>query len=171
MKKFFIGCLSATLVLSMSSCMTAATPQINATTMNIANPSVGIAPLNPGDYTVLGTVTGTGSVSFNSRTGAYTGDTLKYGSLGDLGSIGHISNVTSSSFGGLVQSTQSVVNTPANSREMAIGNATYALIESAKALNADAVIFVTTSVVASGDAKTNITTTNATVSGIAIKLK
>lgn len=169
-KLFSVGCLSVVLVLSMTSCRTAS-PNVNATTMNIANPGVGIAPLTPDDYTVLGPVTGTGSVSFNSRTGVYTGDTLKYGSLGDLGSVGHISNVTSSGFMGLMQSTQSVVNTPSNSRDMAIGNATYALIERAKAMGADAVIFVTTSVESSGNAQNNTTATNATVSGIAIKLK
>jgi hypothetical protein len=140
--------------------------------MNIANPNVLIAALTPDEYTVVGTVSGTGKVSFNAGTGVYTGDTLKYGSLGDLGSIGHITTSTTRSGPfGLLQSSQSVVNTPSNSREMAIGNATYALIEQAKALSADAVVFVTTAVETVGDAKTKITTTTATVNGIAIKLK
>lgn len=169
MKRFFFGCLCAALVLA--SCATATTPQVDANTMNIPNPYVGIAPLTPEEYTVLGRVSGTGEVTFNSGTGIWTGDTLKYGSLGDLGSIGSISNVTTSSFGGLMQSTQSVVTTPRNSREMAIGNATYALIEKAKIMGADALIFVTTSLEVSADARAKTSTTIATVSGIAIKLK
>jgi hypothetical protein len=140
--------------------------------MNIANPNVSIAPLTPEEYTVLGVVSGTGKVSFDAGKGVYTGDTLKYGSLGDLGSIGHITTSTTKAGPfGLFQATQSVVNTPSNSREMAIGNATYALIEQAKALKADAVVLVTTSVESVGDAKTKITTTTAAVNGIAIKLK
>jgi uncharacterized protein YbjQ (UPF0145 family) len=139
--------------------------------MNIANPGVTVAPLTPDDYTVLGSISGTGVVSYNSRTGVYTGDTLKYGSLGDLSSIGHITNITTKGPLGLGTVTQSIVNTPSNSRDMAIGNATYALIEKAQALNANAVIFVTTAVESAGDAKTNTTTTTATVSGVAIKLK
>jgi len=172
MKKIFFGCLSAVFVLSMISCHTVATPPVNATTMNIANPYVGIAPLGPENYTVLGHVSGNGSVSYNSRNNEYTGDTLKYGSLGDLGSIGHVSNVTTSSGPwGLNTTTQSVVNTPSNSREMAIGNATYDLIEKAKAMGADAIIFVTTSIEATAEASTRISTSIVTMSGIAIKLK
>ena len=174
MKRLFFGCLSAAFVLTMISCANLAhAPEINASTMNVANPSIGFAPLSPEHYTVLGPVSGTGSVSYKSNTREYSGDTMKYGSLGDLSAIGSIrtENVYGGLWGNRVIGTRSVVVTPANAREMAIGNATYALIEKAKALNADAVIFVTTSVEASGDAKTNVTTTNATVNGIAIKLK
>ncbi|MDR0642086.1 MAG: hypothetical protein LBG07_06475 [Treponema sp.] len=171
MKTVLFGCMGAALVFLFGSCVTA-TPSVDSSTMNIANPDISIAPLTPEDYTVLGTVSGSGKVSFNSGTGEYTGDTLKYGSLGGLGSIGHINTVTTSSGPfGLFQSTQNVVNTPSNSREMAIGNATYALIEQAKALNADAVIFVTTAVESTGDASAKTTTTTATVKGTAIKLK
>jgi hypothetical protein len=170
-KNILFGCLGAALILALGSCVTA-TPQVNASTMNIANPDVLVASLTPDDYVIAGTVSGTGKVSFNAGSGVYTGDTLKYGSLGDLGSVGHITTSTTKSGPfGLFQASQSVVSTPSNSREMAIGNATYALIERAKALDADAVIFVTTSVETVGDAKTKVTTTTATVSGIAIKLK
>jgi uncharacterized protein YbjQ (UPF0145 family) len=170
MKKIAFGCLGLVLILTLSGCFSAP-PPVDATTMNIANPYVGVADLTPDAYTVLGRVTGTGEVSFNSMTSRYTGDTFKYGSLGDVGSIGHIQNVTRTGLYGIPMGTTTVVNTPSNSREMAIGNATYVLIEQAKALNADAVIFVTTLVEANGDAKTRTTTTKVTVSGIAIKLK
>jgi len=170
-KLFFVCCLSVVFAFTMISCATVATPQVNATTMNIPNPDISLS-LSTGDFTVLGRVTGSGSISYNSRTGVYTGDTLKYGSLGVLGSIGHISNVTTSSgLWGLNTTSQSVVNTPTNSREMAIGNATYSLIEKAKELGADALIFVTTTVEATANAASNTSTSNVTISGIAIKLK
>jgi len=170
MKNFSLGCMGAALILLFIGCSSAPSAQIEATTMNIANPAVYIAPLTPDSYTVLGRISGSGEVSFNSDTNTYTGDTLKYGSLGDLSSIGHVQNVTTSSFYGLVQNTQSVVTTPSNSREMAIGNAIYELIERANALGADAIIFVTTSVEATGSASSRTTTTKATVRGIAIKM-
>jgi hypothetical protein len=104
--------------------------------------------------------------------GTYTGDTMKYGSLGELGSIGGIRTVTTkSSPFGLIESTQNVAHTPSNIREMVIGNATYALIEQAVALKADAVIFVATSVESAGDAGSQATTATVTVNGTAIKLK
>ena len=172
MKKVILGCLGVALILTLSGCFSAP-PVVNATTMNIANPDVEIAALTPDRYTVLGRISGTGEVSFSSKTGKYTGDTLKYGSLGSIGigSIGHVQNVQRTGPFGLPMGTTAVVTTPTNSREMAIGNATFDLIEKARALDADAVIFVTTTVEASGDAKTRITTTKATVSGIAIKMK
>jgi len=170
MKKFYFAALLFTLILSLSGCFSAP-PPVDTTTMNIPNPYVGIAELTPANYTVLGRIQGNGTVSYNSSTGKYTGDTLKYGSLGDLGSIGHIQNVSTKGPFGITTGTTSVVTTPSSSREMAIGNATYELIEKAKAMDADAIIFVTTSVVASGDAKTKTTTSKATVSGIAIKMK
>ena len=174
MKKLFFGCLSAALVLTMISCASLShAPELNASTMNMASPGIDFAPLSSEDYTVLGAVSGTGSVSYNSNTREYTGDTLKYGSFGSLSSIGSIrtENVYGGLWGNKIVGTRSVVITPANAREMAIGNATYALIERAKALNADAVIFVTTSIETSGDSANYTTSTKATVSGIAIKLK
>ena len=169
MKKwFFYG--AALIALVASSCVTAS-PPIAATTQNIGNPYVS-AELRPEDYTVLGRVTGTGKITFDAGKGRYTGDTLKYGVLGDeIGSVGNVANQTATSGYGLFRTTTSTVSTPGGSREMAIGNAKYELIEKAKALGADAVIFVTTSVDASADAKTNTSTTTATVSAIAIKLK
>jgi uncharacterized protein YbjQ (UPF0145 family) len=165
---FFIG--TALIAFAASSCVTAS-PPINATTQTIGNPYVS-AQLSPEDYTVLGRITGTGKITYNAGSGIYTGDTLKYGVLGDeIGSVGAVSNRTTTSGYGLFKSTTSTVSTPGGSREMAIGNATYDLIEKAKALGADAVIFVTTLVEASADAKANTSTTTATVSAVAIKLK
>jgi uncharacterized protein YbjQ (UPF0145 family) len=165
---FFIG---VTLIaFAVSSCATASAP-VGVTTQTIGNPYVS-AELRPEDYTVLGRITGTGKVTFNAGTGTYTGDTMKYGVLGDeIGSVGHIANQTSTSGYGLFKKTTSTVNTPGGSREMAIGNATYDLIEKAKSLGADAVIFVTTSVEASADAKANTSTSTVSVSAVAIKLK
>jgi uncharacterized protein YbjQ (UPF0145 family) len=170
MKKIFFGCLSVALILTLNGCFSAP-PPVDVTTINIPNPYVNLAPLTPDTYTVLGRISGTGEVSYNSGTGVYTGDTLKYGSLGDIGSIGHVSTVTKTGLYGIPTGTTTVVNTPSNSREMAIGNATYTLIEKARGMGADALIFVTTSVEANGDARTKTTTTKATVSGIAIKMK
>jgi hypothetical protein len=161
-KLFFLGV--AVIALAVSSC---ATPPVDVTTQTIGNPYVS-AQLRPEDYTVLGRVTGTGKVTYNAGKKMYTGDTLKYGVLGDeIGSVGAVGNQT---FGyGLFKKT--TVSTPGGPREMAIGNATYDLIEKAKALGADAVIFVTTLAEASADAKANTSTTTATVSAVAIKLK
>ena len=170
MKKVIFGCLGFALILTLSGCFSAP-PPVNATTMNIANPDIEIAALTPDRYTVLGRISGIGEVSFSSKDGKYTGDTLKYGSLGEVGSIGHVQTVQKTGLLGLPAGTTTVVNTPSNSREMAIGNATYALIEKAKAMDADALIFVTTAVEASGDAKAQTTTTKVTISGIAIKMK
>ena len=165
-KLFFLGV--ALVALNMISCATAS-PPVNSTTQTIGNPYVS-TQLRPEDYTVLGRVTGTGTITYSA--GTYTGDTLKYGVLGDeIGSVGHIANQTTTSGYGLFTQTTSTVSTPGGSREMAIGNANYELIENAKSMGADAVIFVTTSVEASADAKNNTTTTTATVSAIAIKLK
>jgi len=170
MKKLSFGCLGVILIMALGSC-SSAPPPVNATTSNIPNPYVSVAALTPDNYTVLGRISATSTVTFNSRNGTYTGDTLKYGSLGDIGSIGHISNVTTTGIFGLPTGTRTVVNTPSNSRDMAIGNATYELIEKANAMEADALIFVTTSVEASGDARAKTTTSKATVSAIAIKMK
>lgn len=170
MKKVFFGCLGLIFILVLGGCSSVPQP-VNATTINIPNPYVGVASLTPDNYTVLGRISASSSVTYNSSNGKYTGDTLKYGSLGDIGSIGHVQNVTTTGLFGLPTGTATVVNTPSNSRDMAIGNATYELIEKANAMNADALIFVTTSVEASGDAKAKTTTSKATVSGIAIKLK
>jgi len=170
MKKFSFVFLSSALLITLSSCFSAP-PPVDVTTMNISNPYVEIASLTSDNYTVLGRISGTGTVTYNSGSGKYTGDTLKYGSLGSIGSIGHVSNVTTTGLFGLPTGTTTVVNTPSNSREMAIGNATYELIEKARAMEADAVIFVTTSVEATGDAKAKTSTSKATVSGIAIKMK
>jgi uncharacterized protein YbjQ (UPF0145 family) len=170
MKKVVFGCLGITLIFVMSSCRTAALP-VNAANINIANPYIGFAPLTPENYTILGSVSGRGKISYNSAKNTYSGDTFKHGSLGELSSAGHLQNVTSSSFMGLMQNTQTIIDTPRNSREMAVGNATYELIEMARSMNADAIIFVQTSVETTGDAKSNITTTSATVRGIAIRLK
>jgi uncharacterized protein YbjQ (UPF0145 family) len=165
---FFIG--AAIIVLAVSSCVTAS-PPIDATTQTIGNPYVS-AQLRPEDYTVLGRVTGIGKVTYNAGKGTYTGDTLKYGVLGDeIGSVGAVGNQTTTAGYGLFKNTTSTVTTPGGSREMAIGNANYDLIEKAKAMGADAVIFVTTLVEASADAKANTSTSTATVSAVAIKLK
>jgi uncharacterized protein YbjQ (UPF0145 family) len=165
---FFIGV--AVIALAVSSCATAS-PPIDATTQTIGNPYVS-AQLRPEDYTVLGRVTGTGKITYNAGKGAYTGDTLKYGVLGDeIGSVGAVGNQTTTAGYGLFKKTTSTVSTPGGSREIAIGNATYDMIEKAKALGADAVIFVTTLAEASADAKANTSTTMATVSAVAIKLK
>jgi uncharacterized protein YbjQ (UPF0145 family) len=168
-KKFvFLGVVF--IAFAVSSCATAS-PPVNATTQTLGNPVVS-TQLRPEDFTVLGRVTGTGKVTFDASKGVYTGDTLKYGVLGDeIGSVGHIANQTTTSGYGLFKRTTSTVSAPGGSREMAIGNANYDLIEKAKALGADAVVFVTTLVDAAADAKSNITTTTATVSGIAIQLK
>jgi uncharacterized protein YbjQ (UPF0145 family) len=167
-KLFFIGGMA--IALAASSCVTA-TPAVGSTTQTIGNPYVS-AQLVPADYTVLGRVTGTGKVTFNSSTGTYTGDTLKYGVLGDeIGSVGHITNQTATSGYGLFQKKTSTISTPGGSREQAIGNATYELIEKAKTMGADAVMFVTILAEVSADAKANTSTTTATVSAVAIKLK
>jgi uncharacterized protein YbjQ (UPF0145 family) len=164
----FIGV--AVIALVVSSCATAS-PPIVATTQTIGNPYVS-AQLRPEDYTVLGRVTGTGKVTYDAGKRTYTGDTLKYGVLGDdIGSVGAVANQTTTSGYGLFKATTSTVSTPGGSREMAIGNATYEMIEQARALDADAVIFVTTLTEAFADAKANISTTTATVSAVAIKLK
>jgi hypothetical protein len=169
MKNLFFLCMTF-IAITISSCVTAS-PPINATTQTIGNPYVS-TQLNPEDYTVLGRITGTGKITYNASNGLYTGDTLKYGVFGDeIGSVGHVSNQTSTTGYGLFKTTTSTVSTPGGSREMAIGNATYELIEKAKSMGADAVIFVTTSVEADADAKSNTTTTTATVSAIAIQLK
>jgi uncharacterized protein YbjQ (UPF0145 family) len=165
---FFFG--MALIAITISSCVTAS-PPINATTQTIGNPYVS-TQLSPEDYTILGRITGTGKITYNASNGVYTGDTLKYGVLGDdIGSVGHVANQTTTAGGGLFKTTTSTVSTPGGSREMAIGNANYDLIEKAKALGADAVIFVTTLVEATADAKSNTSTTTATVSAVAIKLK
>jgi uncharacterized protein YbjQ (UPF0145 family) len=167
-KLVFLGV--AVIALAVSSCATAS-PPVNATTQTIGNPYVS-TDLRPEDYTVLGRVTGTGKVTYDNSKGVYTGDTLKYGVFGDdVGSVGHITNQTTTSGYGLFRKTTSTINTQGGSREMAIGNANYDLIEKAKALGADAVVLVTTLDEASADAKANTTTTTATVSAIAIKLK
>ena len=168
MKTFYFGCLGVVLCLMAGSCFSA--PPVNATTMNIPNPDATIAAFTPDTYKILGRVSGTGTVSFNSKTGTWSGDTFKYGSLGEIGSLGHVQNVTKKGLFGLSLGTTTEVVTPSNSREMAIGNATYELIEKARAMNADAIIFVTTSIEASGDAKSSTTTTKAVVNGIAIQL-
>jgi hypothetical protein len=85
--------------------------------------------------------------------------------------LGNVANVTKTAGYGLFKSTTSTVSTPGGPREIAIGNANYDLIEKAKAMGADAVIFVTTLAEATADAKANTTTSTATVSAIAIKLK
>jgi uncharacterized protein YbjQ (UPF0145 family) len=165
---FFFG--AALIAFAVSSCATASAP-VGVTTQTIGNPYVS-AQLSPEDYTVLGRITGTGKITFNAGNGTYTGDTMKYGVLGDeIGSVGHIANQTSTAGYGLFKRTTSTVSTPGGSREMAIGNATYDMIEKAKSLGADAVIFVTTLVEASADAKANTSTSTATISAVAIKLK
>jgi uncharacterized protein YbjQ (UPF0145 family) len=168
-KKLFFWSV-AIIVISVSSCATAS-PPIDATTQTIGNPYVS-AQLRPEDYTVLGRVTGTGKVTYDAGKGTYTGDTLKYGVLGDeIGSVGAVGNQTTTAGYGLFKNTTSTVSISGGHRGMAIGNATYDMIEKAKALGADAVIFVTTLAEASADAKANTSTTTATVSAIAIKLK
>jgi len=159
-----------TLILALGGCFSAPAP-VEASTINIANPYVGVAELTPDNYIILGRISATSSVTYNSNTASYTGDTLKYGSFGDIGSIGHIQNVQTKGMFGVTTGTTSVVTTPSSSRDMAISNATYDLIEKAYAMNADALIFVTTMVEASGDAKARTTTSKATISGIAIKMK
>jgi len=164
MKKLYLISLGIVFILAMSSCLTAA--PVNVTTKDINNPTVTIAPLSSQNYTILGSVSGIGKITHHSVTGSYTGDTLKYGTLGDLGQIGHVYNITN----GWGQVIGTNIRTPGNSRDMAIGNANYEMIEKAKAMKADAIIFITTSVDAEADPKAKTTTTIATVTGIAIKL-
>ena len=168
MKKIILSCLGLVLVLSMISCVTPP-PQHNVTTQNMANPNA-VTEVPRGSYTVLGPVSGSGSVTHNTRSNTFTGDTFRYGSLGSVSSSEQLESRTSSSFFGLVKTTETVVTVPTSATERAIGNANYAMIDMARGMNADAIIFVNTTISTSTNISASTVTTTANVSGVAVRL-
>ena len=145
----------------------------------IHNPVMEFAPLVFSDYTILGRVSGTGSVVEHIRfagNNTFTGDTGRYGSLGSLTQDGSIVHETVTLFEGGKRIPFDVRvpflrrSRPTTARDIAISNATYVMIERANMLSADAIIFVTTSIQTTGSLNPRTTTANATVSGIAVRL-
>ena len=145
-----------------ASCQSA--PIQSSSTNFIHNPGVNSPVV---DYIILGRVSGQGSIVYNAVTQKYSGDTMKYGSLGMLREAAPQNS-----------NPLNVRNIPMprrsssqDARELAISNATYVLIERANMLSADAVIYVTTAVDIVVDPANGTVTTNATVSGIAVRVR
>ncbi len=154
--------IALTAVLIAAACSTV---PIATSTSNINNPYVGIADLGSGDYTVLGKVTGVAELTYNQATRVVTGDTLKYGYLGQMGSAGQTQST--SAFMGILRTTEVV--SPSSPDEKAKANAIFDLIEKSDALGADAVLFVTTKISRKEDA--GMTIIRVAVSGVAVRLK
>jgi len=164
MKKSMLLALLFSAVLFLSGCTTA---PVSSVVANINNPSLGFSDLPPEAYTILGRVSGTGSVSYNQIKKVYTGDTLNYGYLGFMGNAGRLTSSTKKIFG-IISTQSTTVTTPRDQYEMADSNAVYAMIMEAKALGADAIIFVTR--VNENTISKDTITCNSTVSGLAVKL-
>jgi hypothetical protein len=175
MKIVILGVLVLVFGLAMTSCATSA-----ARSQFIHNPVIEFAPLAFSDYSIFGRVSGSGIVTEHINligNNTFTGDTGRYGSLGALtqhGSLVH-ENVTVFEGGNKIPFNVRIPflvrSRPTTARDIAISNATYAMIEMANMLNADAIIFVTTSVQTTGTISPRTITANATVSGIAVRLK
>jgi hypothetical protein len=175
MKVLSLIILVTVLGINMTSCATS-----QSQTQFVHNPVIEFAPLTFSDYTVLGRVSGSGSVVEHIRligSNTFIGDTGRYGSLGALtqyGSMVHES-VTVFEGGGRISTNNIRIpflsrSRPTTARDIAISNATYSMIEMANMLNADAVIFVTTSVQTIGSLSPRTITANVTVNGIAVRL-
>ncbi|ULQ59194.1 heavy metal-binding domain-containing protein [Brucepastera parasyntrophica] len=134
---FFLSVLVVLCMVFVMSCMT--TESVSSESTNIHNPAMGFADLERTDYTTVGKVSGSGTVSVN-KDGTVTGDTYKYGYLGYMGMAGSLRQDAGlfSGFG----SVSTTVASPSEPVDIARSNAMYVMIENAKAQNADAIIFV-----------------------------
>jgi len=149
-----------------ASCQSA--PIQSSSTNFIHNPGVNSPVV---DYIILGRVSGQGSIVYSTVTQKYSGDTMRYGSLGVISG-----NTAQNSLNPLNPLNVKNISMPRrgsspDARELAISNATYVLIERANMLSADAVIYVTTAVDIVVDPANSTITTNATINGIAVRVK
>jgi uncharacterized protein YbjQ (UPF0145 family) len=172
MKKglFHVGMIGMVLTFGILAvgCASSQPPNVMANTSNIS----GYVALDPSQYTILGTVSASSTVTLDRANGVSTGDTSNYGYIGDEESglaVGEARTI-SSSFYGLMPTTTTVVTTPQGSAHKAQANAMYELIQQAKAKGADSIIHVTTDVRRALNAETNVETVTVDVSGIAIKV-
>ena len=174
MKKLSLIIFVLVFGLSIASCATS-----QSQTQFIHNPVIGFAPLAFSDYTVLGRVSGSGTVVEHIKligNNTFTGDTGRYGSLGELTQYGSMVHDTVTVFEGGNKIPFDVRvpffrrSRPTTARDIAISNATYVMIDRANMLNADAVIFVTTSVQTIGSFNPRTITSTVTVNGVAIRL-
>lgn|GEM_PF-1073482 len=175
MKIVSLGILALVFAVFLTSCQTAPAQSLSNV---IHNPVMQFTALTPSDYTVLGRVSGSGTVIHNTLTNRFSGDVNKHGSLNILGLEGTLSHgtvdvgaIARGAGSGRLQVPQTQRAAPPSARDIAIGSATYGMIEKANLLNADAVIFVTTSIEAVSDIVNRTITTTAVVSGLAIKIK
>ena len=161
MNRFLLVLIICIIAFSAASCQSA----IQSTSTNFIHQWDVNRPVV--DYVIVGRVSGQGSILYNTVTQKYSGDTMKYGSLGMLREAAPQNS-----------NPLNVRNIPMprrsssqDARELAISNATYVLIERANMLSADAVIYVTTAVDIVVDPANGTVTTNATVSGIAVRVR
>lgn len=146
-----------------------ATTPVGTSSADIANPGVSIAELQRDDYEVLGTVTGSASVTENSGTGSISGDTEQYGYIGYMPRQGQVQTSQNTFLGIPVGPSQVNLPTPEGGSAISRANAAYAMIMEARDLGADAIIFVSTTEEVSSDG--NEATYNVEMSGRAIRIR
>lgn len=119
----------------------------------IANPSAGAVSLERSDYEILGSVSGSGSVTLNMSSLTISGDTERYGYVGDLPGFGPAVRIQERPPGlierllgvrlGPTTQAEATTRRPAGVNAIARSNAAYEMVMEAREMDADAVIFVT----------------------------
>ncbi len=135
-----VAVIAALLIIFATGC---ATEPSRTSSANISSPDISLAPLEREHYTVIGTVSGRGSVTRNETNGEITGDSERYGYTGGLPGPDADSPATPTFIGIPLGSGQVDMPTPEGASAKSRANAAYEMIMEARAIDADAVIFVT----------------------------
>lgn len=151
-KKYFLFFSLILTFLALNSCTT---QDFKINRAYYDKPQIATPPFEA--YTVLGQVSGVGTVNNKKNAkGFFEGDTNLYGSLDYLDAI-------------YLELSPKPLLKPKTPFDAALSNAIYQMNEKADAMKADAILFVRTKTAIS--TRNGITTTEVTITGIAIKLK
>lgn len=146
-----------------------ATDPVTQSTADIANPGIDFAELERSDYEILDTVSGRGEVTEDQTTGDTSGDTEQYGYIGYMPRGGRQVETTQQTFFGFpVGPAEVEMSAPEGASGKARANASWEMIMAARDLDADAVIFVTTTEEVTSDS--GETTYSVEMSGRAIRV-